>query len=99
MATNKRLAVIIGNSDYDHWKSLRNASSDAEAVRDKLQKLGFTVSLGLNKATDEILELLNDVMDAWKHEASEIVLFYAGHGVTIGKLQYQRLTFSDGQLC
>ena len=86
MAASQRLAVVIGNSEYQHFTQLKNAKNDAEAVRDQLQGLGYETSLKLNSTKEKIFEHLESVMDAWKHDASEIVLFYAGHGVAIGKL-------------
>ena len=86
VAANKRLAVVIGNSEYNHLKPLKNATNDARAVKDQLQKLGYDASMKLNLTYKQTLAYLREKLDIWKHDASEIVLFYAGHGVAIGKL-------------
>ena len=83
---NQRLAVVFGNSDYQYLERLKNATNDARAVGDQLQSLGYNVSLGLNRTRYEMLHDLDDVLDAWKHDAEEVVLFYAGHGVAMGRL-------------
>ena len=86
MAANKRLAVVIGNSIYPNWTHLKKAANDARAVKDQLERLGYDAHLKLDLTRDDIYEHLGDILDTWKHDASEIVLFYAGHGVGIGKL-------------
>ncbi|MGB0524201.1 MAG: caspase family protein, partial [Flammeovirgaceae bacterium] len=39
----KRLALVIGNSNYAHGGSLRNPVNDARAMKTKLESLGFKV--------------------------------------------------------
>ena len=65
--------------------SLKNAINDAKAMADKCRGLGFDVLSKFNVTLREILEFLEEVSETWKADASEIVLFYAGHGVSIGK--------------
>ena len=81
-----RLAVVIGISEYQNFPTLENAKNDASAVEDKLKSLGYEVSKTLNCSKNNIYDCLTSVLENWKHDASEIVLFYAGHGVTVGKL-------------
>ena len=86
MIANQRLALVIGNSEYQHLESLKNAISDAKAVKETLDNLGYNTSLKLNMDRDELVGHLYDTLETWKHDAGEIVLFYAGHGVAIGKV-------------
>ena len=39
----KKLALVIGNADYQHSSILKNPVNDADLVATTLQELGFTV--------------------------------------------------------
>lgn len=41
----RRLALVIGNDDYQHFTRLDKAGNDAEAISKELQAAGFEVSL------------------------------------------------------
>src|SRR5687768_10971771 len=45
-AATPRVALVIGNSDYEHLSDLASARNDARAVADALVGLGFEVVLG-----------------------------------------------------
>ena len=40
---DKRLALVIGNGDYQYASSLSNSANDADAISEILQLLGFDV--------------------------------------------------------
>jgi hypothetical protein len=40
-ATDKRIALVIGNAAYQHVTPLANHKNDAKAMADKLEFLGF----------------------------------------------------------
>ncbi len=42
-AKPERLALVIGNSDYQQIKRLNNPANDAKAVAARLSELGFTL--------------------------------------------------------
>ena len=86
MANGKRLAVIIGNSEYDDLEMLKNATNDARAVGKKLRDLGYETFIKLNLTRRRTFEHFEAVLATWKRDASEIVYFYAGHGAAIGRL-------------
>lgn len=81
-AEAKRVALVAGNSKYEHVKSLANARRDAATIADRLRDLGFEVaeifdgdSFALNRAAERFLQ------DA---EGAELALFYfAGHGIQL----------------
>ena len=80
----KRLAVVIGNSDYQLMGQLKNANSDAKAFGETLNSLGFQVSMKLNLTRRKTVEHIDQALEDWQRRASEIVIYYAGHGVSIG---------------
>ncbi|MEL7482247.1 MAG: SUMF1/EgtB/PvdO family nonheme iron enzyme [Pseudomonadota bacterium] len=83
-STQPRVALIIGNSDYQQtgWK-LANPENDAYLMADTLTGMGFDVELVVN-ATEEEME------DAFGRYGARLsaagpdavgLLYYAGHGV------------------
>ncbi|MCR6501842.1 caspase family protein [Shinella sp. CPCC 101442] len=79
-ASFKRMALVVGMSAYTSISPLKNTASDARAVADMLQRLGFTVDL----AIDIPLIQMRETVDAFsrKVETADIALvYYAGHGV------------------
>ncbi|MFZ1814522.1 MAG: caspase family protein [Rhizobiaceae bacterium] len=79
----KRVALVIGNSAYQHIAHLKNPKSDASDMAKALRKVGFEVVLrqDLNRR-----ELINEIRDfSLKSKAAEIALvFYTGHGIPQG---------------
>jgi TPR repeat protein len=79
----QRYALVIGNGDYAHAPSLPNAIADARVVGKMLQQSGFVVQeyQNLDRRGFETA-LRRMIADTGK--GSEIVIYYAGHGVQIG---------------
>lgn len=76
---NKRLALVIGNSDYTHIKSLSNPEHDAEDMTRKLESLNFEVMYYSNLNKPKMDAIVPKFFD--KAAAYDVVLFYyAGHG-------------------
>src|SRR5262245_34041063 len=46
--SQRRVALVIGNSSYQHVPHLPNPTNDAEAMAATLQKLGFEVTKGID---------------------------------------------------
>ena len=78
-------AVVIGIEAYDHEHDLRYAVDDAEAMRTRLESLGFKVlSLTDHEATrTQILDLLEvDLRKLVRQKEDQVVIYFSGHGVT-----------------
>ena len=78
----KRLALIIGNDNYQHVSKLQKAGNDAVAMATELRAAGFEVSLyrdldyrSMVKATESLYNKIQG--------GDEVVVFFAGHGVQI----------------
>jgi hypothetical protein len=81
---DKRVALIIGNAQYENVPRLRNPGSDASDIADTLRGLGYDVILTLNAKKNDFDRALADF--SRKAEGADVALFYyAGHGV-----QYQQ---------
>ncbi|UYV37331.1 caspase family protein [Rhodobacteraceae bacterium D3-12] len=85
--THERLAVVIGNQDYKEVVDLDNARNDAVKMAAKLRELGFTVfdAYDVDRRGFETL-LRQSILNVG--DGAEIVFFYAGHGVQIGRRNY-----------
>ena len=91
----RRVALVIGNSDYKHTASLANPKNDAEAVSASLERLGFEVLTGLDADIHEMIGLVRDFSRAL--EGADVALFYyAGHGLQVDGINY--LAPVDAQL-
>lgn len=78
----KRLALIVGMSNYAIAGSLPNATRDAEAFSGFLQSKGFEADLVLNADRKSFAEALSRF--ARKIGPQDIALFYfAGHGMQL----------------
>ena len=86
-SAERRLALVIGNSDYQHATPLRNPTNDARAMAGALAGLGFDLVEGYDLSRAE----MDGVLRQFAREArqSDInVFFYAGHGMSVGGTNY-----------
>ena len=81
----RRIALVIGNSDYQHpdnLPALANPVNDAEDIAEALRILGFEVIARKNQT----LEAMNEAVAEFGSRigGSEAALFYfAGHGIQV----------------
>lgn len=83
----RRVALVIGNDNYQSVSKLANARTDAGAVAKRLEAAGFTVILryDLNeKAMKEALRNFKGRLGG----GDVAVFYYAGHGVQLGAANY-----------
>jgi uncharacterized caspase-like protein len=79
-AAEKRVALVIGNSAYQHTAALKNPSNDATDIAGKLRALGFEVIDGTDLSKGEMESRIRAFAD--KLQGSDVGLFfYAGHGL------------------
>jgi len=83
----KRVALVIGNSNYAYAGVLENPSNDARGVAASLRKLGFTVKDHYDLNRSQMVEALSDFGDLIAG-ADWAVVFYAGHGVEMDGTNY-----------
>lgn len=84
-APSKRLAIVVGNSDYQspRLEHLANAANDARRLSDSLKELNFEVVTGTD-VSEAGFEALLDQAQKQLPSVSAVLIFYAGHGVQIG---------------
>ena len=86
-AAERRVALVIGNNNYQNLPALQKAVNDANAVAAELKKIGFEVAsyndIGQKKMNQAINEFAQNVSGGGIG-----VFFYAGHGVQIDNQNY-----------
>ena len=86
--TPKRVALVVGNSDYSTVPKLPNPSRDANAVAQMFRDAGFeTVEVALNVGNLEFKRAIRK-FEVEADRADIAVVYYAGHGLEIGGTNY-----------
>lgn len=86
-ATERRVALVIGNSAYENVAPLPNPVNDAAAVAAALERLGFEVILGLDLDHRAFVKSMKDY--ARRLQGADLALFYyAGHGLQVSGTNY-----------
>ncbi len=85
--SQRRVALVIGNSSYQYAPHLPNPTNDAEAMAAMLQKLGFEVAKGIDLDRAETEMIIREFSKTLPG-ADVALLFYAGHGIQVGDRNY-----------
>ncbi len=86
--TAKRVALVIGNSAYQHTRALPNPKNDASAIADALKRIGFDeVTLKLDQDYRSLRRSLRDFGSSVEG-ADVAIVYYAGHGMELGGDNY-----------
>lgn len=83
----KRLALIIGNSAYEHGGVLRNPVNDANAMKQALSQVGFKIQIYYNLDEGEMKESI-DKFGLILKDYNVGLFFYAGHGIQVNGENY-----------
>ena len=86
-SADKRVALVIGNSAYQHSGTLANPKNDATDVSAVLKKLGLTVVEGFDLDKAAFDRKVRDFAAAL--QGAEVgVFFFAGHGLQVAGQNY-----------
>lgn len=83
----KRLALVIGNSQYIHSQPLVNPKNDANDIAIALKELGFEVHKFLDLKQYEMIEKVTEFIKTLK-DYSVGLFYFAGHGMQIKGKNY-----------
>jgi Caspase domain len=86
-AKERRVALVVGNSAYQHTAELKNPKNDAADVAAQFRRLGFDVV----EAYDADKRSLERAIRSFAQSLSGAdvgVFYYAGHGLQVGGLNY-----------
>ncbi len=79
----RRVALVVGNSNYDAVYNLKNATNDAVSIAAVLNRLGFEVIEQIDTTRAEFKESLKQ-FSAAAQGAEAAVFYYSGHGFQLG---------------
>lgn len=77
------VAMVIGNSKYEHLPALTNPANDARSIETLLSTLGFETELSSDRDARRLKRDL-DIFLEDAEGADVAVLYYAGHGIEAG---------------
>lgn len=80
-------AFVIGNSDYEAMRKLKNPINDIEDIANVLKKFNFEVNVVKNVKIEEMDKLMSNFKESLK-EADVGLFYYAGHGFQIDGKNY-----------
>jgi uncharacterized caspase-like protein len=86
-AQARRLALVIGNDNYEHVQTLKNARSDAAAIAAELKAIGFEVTLKQD-LTQKMMESALRTFKSQVQGGDDVVFYYSGHGVQFRGTNY-----------
>jgi uncharacterized caspase-like protein len=80
-----RVALVIGNGDYQFAPALKNTVNDANAVSQALKSAGYEVTTAANVNRSALDKALRDFLAKVAAQGKEtiVLIFYAGQGVEI----------------
>lgn len=87
IATAKRMALVIGNDDYQEVVKLQKAVNDAQAMADALESVGFEVTRAKNVVRRDMNFQVQRFVSKLR-PGDEALFFYAGHGIEIAGRNY-----------
>ncbi|KQV01504.1 peptidase C14 caspase catalytic subunit p20 [Mesorhizobium sp. Root102] len=82
-SADRRVALVIGNSDYRQFPALKNPVKDAEDVSKTFRLAGFEVFVASNLTKLQFEEQFRNYLSAIDG-ADLAVVYYSGHGFQIG---------------
>ncbi len=83
----RRVALVVGNGEYQHADKLANPITDARRMREALTGLGFEVVFGENLDKRALERAVGRFANA-AQDADLALVYYAGHGATFGDVPY-----------
>jgi len=86
----KRIALVVGNSNYQHVPRLNNPANDARLMADTLRSLGFALVEGGAQIDLDKTSFDNAVRNFGRQlQGADVGLFYyAGHGLQVRGANY-----------
>lgn len=94
-APESRVALVIGNADYEAVTPLTNPRNDADDVATALSELGFEVLKGVDMSRETMTRITKDF--ARKARTADIAMaYYSGHGMQFENTNY--LVPVDGRI-
>ena len=88
VSNQKRLALVIGNADYQSITKLANPVNDANLMASTLEQLGFEVMKFTNMDRKSMQQCIYDFGDKLSTQGGVGLFYYAGHGLQVNGDNY-----------
>jgi uncharacterized caspase-like protein len=83
----KRVALVVGNADYENAPKLRNPTNDADSMARALRAIGFDV-IEVKNATKQRMERSIGEFGARLAKGEVGLFYYSGHGMQVAGRNY-----------
>jgi parallel beta-helix repeat protein len=83
-----RVALVIGNSNYDHVTDLANPANDANLMEQALKDAGFDVIRRNDLDQNSMRLALEEFGRSLKQGVDASMFYYAGHGIEVNGANY-----------
>lgn len=87
LPVQKRIALIIGNADYQNVEKLVNPSNDSKGISDALRAQGFDIFPASNTTRAEFDRIFED-FKAQAKTADVSLVYFSGHGFQLNGTNY-----------
>jgi hypothetical protein len=86
----QRVALVIGNSNYETAPKLANPGNDAQSMAQLLNSAGFEVTQATDLARSDMVRVVQDFSAkvAERGPRTVAMIYYAGHGVQVAGENY-----------
>jgi Caspase domain/YARHG domain/Sel1 repeat len=84
----QRIALVVGNSAYQHTTKLANPSRDAQLMSGTLTSLGFAVTTITDADQNTLKRTLVEFGRKLRETNAVGLFYYAGHGLQVGGRNY-----------
>ena len=87
---DQRIALVIGNSNYQTAPKLANPGNDAQSVAQLLNSAGFEVTQATDLTRSDMVRVVQDFSAkvAERGPGAVAMIYYAGHGVQVAGENY-----------
>ncbi len=87
MAATDRVALVIGNGNYQAANALPNPVNDAKLIAKTLKDIGFDVTAGYDLGKADMVTYLDRFTER-AYNADVALIYYAGHGMQVDGENY-----------
>ncbi|WP_298375474.1 caspase family protein [uncultured Bradyrhizobium sp.] len=86
----QRVALVIGNANYENAPKLANPGNDAQSMAELLNAAGFEVIAATDLRQGDMVKVLRDFSDkvSARGPGTVAMIYYAGHGVQLAGENY-----------
>ena len=85
--SEQRLALVIGNDNYEYLPNLKKAVNDAKTMAEVFKELGFTVTTGTDVSRQSWSSIAMKFAASLEKDSTAVV-YVASHGLSVAGVQY-----------